>query len=85
MGPAAGEKSNVYLRDIVEVTVSQTAVAPTSKCHDNAPVCKLKIKRGGIRDSVRRMSVGVLSQGHISNPRKLIGVAAIKSDERQAK
>lgn len=43
----------MYLRDIIEVTVSQTAIAATSKRHDNAPVCKLKIKRGGIRDTVR--------------------------------
>lgn len=33
------------------------------------------------------MNVGVLSLGQISNPhpRKLIGVTAVKSDERQAK
>lgn len=47
------KKCDMYLRDIIEVTVSQTAIAATSKRHDNAPVCKLKIKRGGIRDTVR--------------------------------
>lgn len=35
---------DMYLCYIIEVTVSQTAIAPAAKRHDNAPVCKLKIK-----------------------------------------
>lgn len=43
----------LHLRDIIEVVVSQAAIASTSKRHDNAPVCQLEIKKEGIRDTVR--------------------------------
>lgn len=39
----------MYLCYIIEVTVSQTAVASTSKRHDNAPVCKIENKSKGLK------------------------------------
>lgn len=35
-----------YLCYIIKVAMSQTTIASASKCHDNTPVCKGKIKTG---------------------------------------